>query len=253
MRIIMIQILLLLICLFAYRASAQTDYVVSVKGDTVYGKVRLLNYNNDQKIQLTDASRKKTIYEKLQVKAFFIEGSLYHPVRTPQGYVVMKLLKSGYLSLYAFQMENQITWDGQYLYKRDGTGLEVSSLLFKKRLSAFLYECSEVTAKIESKELSRNDLEEIIDQFNECIEQRTKEAATQSVITSKLNELETAVKALEESENKTTALEVIAELRLKVQRGEKVPSLFGKTLLDALAVYPELTTLAQAVLLEVQR
>ncbi|QOI98627.1 MAG: hypothetical protein HRU69_14560 [Flammeovirgaceae bacterium] len=249
----MIQILLLLICLFAYRASAQPDYVVTVKGDTVYGKIRLLNYNNDQKIQLTDASRKKTIYGKLQFKVFTIAGDLYHPIRTPQGYVIMKLLKPGYLSLYAFQMENQITWDGQYLYKRDGAGLEVSSLLFKKRLTNFLAECSELAAKIESKELSRNDLEEIIDQFNECIDQRTKEAATQSAIASKLDELETAVKALEESENKTTALEVITELRLKVQRGEKVPSLFGKTLLDALTAYPELTELAQAALREVQR
>ncbi|MFN3841600.1 MAG: hypothetical protein ACK4RF_12915, partial [Cyclobacteriaceae bacterium] len=208
---------------------------------------------NDQKIQLTDESRKKTVYGKLQVKGFTMDGNHYHPIRTTEGYTVMQLLKSGYLSLYAFQLENQSTWDGQYLYKRDGSGLEVSSLLFKKRLKSFLSECSEVAAKIESRELSRNNLDEIIDQFNICIDQRTADAAIQTAVASKLDELETAVNELEESENKTTALEVIAELRLKVQRGEKVPAIFSKTLLDALAAYPQLTALAQAALQEAQR
>ncbi len=253
MRSQMIQLLLLLVCFVAYQVSAQSDYVALAKGDTLYGEVRILSYGNDQKIQLTGPSRKKTIYEKTQVKAFSLDGKQYHTVRTPQGYTVMQLIKEGYLSLYAFQMENQSTWDGQYLYKRDGKGMEVTSLLFKKRLTGFITECPEVVAKIEAKELSRNDLDEIIDQFNACIDERTKAAAVQAEKSNTLDELEIAVKKLEDSENKSTALEVIAELRLKVQRGEKVPSIFGKTLLDALAAYPQLTELAQAALRETQR
>jgi hypothetical protein len=249
----MIQLIFLLICLLAYRVCAQTDFVVLSKGDTLYGTVRLLNYGNDHKIQITGPSRKKTLYGKMEVKSFNQKGQVYHTLRTDQGYTVMKLIKEGYLSLYAFQMENQNTWDGQYLYKRDGTGLEVSSLLFKKRVKGFLAECPEVVAKLETKELARNDMDEIIDQFNSCIEQQTRAAERQAAKASKLDELEKAVQALEESENKATALEVIAELRLKVQRGEKVPSIFGKTLLDALADYPQLTELVQAALRETQR
>lgn len=249
----MIQLILLLICLIVYGVSAQTDYVVLVKGDTLYGSVKFLNYGNDHKIQITAPDRKKTLYGKLEVKAFKQEGQVHHTIRTEQGYSVMRLLKEGYLSLYAFQMENQNTWDGRYLFKRDGSGMEVTSLLFKKRLKGFLADCTEVVGKVESKELSRNDLDEIIDQFNICIDQRTREAEIQSAKANKLDELEKAVTALEESENKSTALEVIAELRLKVQRGEKVPSIFEKTLLDALAAYPHLTELAQVALRETQR
>jgi hypothetical protein len=253
MRLKMIRLIFLLTSLMAYNVSAQTDYVVLAKGDTLYGSVRYLNMGNDQKIVLSNPSRKKTYYEKTQLKAFAQDGHRFHTLRTNQGYTVMKLIKDGYLSLYAFQMENQSTWDGQYLYKRDGTGLEVSSLLFRKRMKEFLYECPDLVVKLETKELTRTDLNTIIDQFNACVEQQTLAAKMQTEKESKLDELEKAVTALEDSESRTTALEVIAELRLKVQRGEKIPTVFEKTLLSALAAYPQLTELAQAALRETQR
>ncbi len=253
MRYKMIQLVMLLCCLVAYSLSAQTDYAVLAKGDTLYGTVKLLPYGNEQKIQVTGANDKKAVYSKLQVKAFKQDDNVYHTIRTEQGYSIMKLLKQGYLSLYAFQLENQSTWDGHYLFKRDGSGMEISGLLFKKRMKNFLTECKEVVAKIESGELMRNDLDEIIDQFNTCIDEQTESAKRQTARSSKLVELEQAVRVLPESENRTTALDVIAELRLKVERKEKVPVFLAKSLLDSLTGHPQLIGMAEAALLELDQ
>lgn len=241
-------LILPVIYLLTFTGSAQNNYVVLAKGDTLYGNVRFLRFGNDQKIQLTDLSRKKTIYEGNQIKAVGHEEHTFHTLRTAEGYAIMKLIKAGYLSLYAFQMENQSTWDGQYLYKRDGSGLEVSTLLFKKRLIAFLSECPEVTAKLETKELARNDLEEIVNQFNTCIEQRTIAAQQQAAKTSKLDELEKAVLAFQASEDRTIALEIIAEIKSKIQRNEPIPAFLSKSLLNALTNHPSLTALAYEAL-----
>ncbi|MDL5050947.1 hypothetical protein QQ054_33650 [Oscillatoria amoena NRMC-F 0135] len=228
MHLKMIQLLLLLICIIAYRVSAQPDYVVLVKGDTLYGTVKFVNYSIDQQVQITDVNGTKTVYGKLEIKAFKQGTDIYHTIRTDNSYSIMKLQKKGYLSLYAFQPENQKTWDGQYLYKPDGSGLEIFNLQFKKRIKSFLLDCNDVVTAIEAGELGRHDLDEIIDQYNACIADRTITAKSQAVIANKLDELEKGIRMLNDSVNKIMALEAITELKLKVERNEKNSGLFSQ-------------------------
>ena len=146
------------------------------------------------------------------------------------GYTFMKVLKPGYLSLYEFQREGQAAFDGLYLRKRDGTGLEVPNLGFKKMMSRFLEDCSAVVEKIDNGQLGKRDVEAIVEEYNLCIERKssanskTVVQTTPATSTADWDNLEQKVKTKPDFEGKTDALEMISEIKKKVSRSEKVPN-----------------------------
>jgi hypothetical protein len=232
-----IHILLFLLLMLAYQCAGAQDFVLTTKGDTVKGTVKPLVYGPERKVQVTTADKKKTIFPILQTRAYSFDGDLYHPIRTDKGYVFMKLIKAGYLSLYHFQIENQVAFDGQYLLKKDGQGLDVPNLTFKKGMVKFLSDCPEVAEKIDRGELTKKGLHQIVDEYNACVNQRTADRDKTIVKRQEADKkmgawdvLEDKVKAKETFEGKDDALEMIADIRSKIQRGEKIP----KFLLDGL-------------------
>ena len=86
------------------------------------------------------------------------------------------------------------------------------------------------------------ELEAIVDEYNNCV---TKNTATVAVEIQKLNPLdalEQKVKAKEEFSGRSDALDMIAELKKKVQTGEKIPNFMLEGLKNALSSQPDLTT-----------
>jgi hypothetical protein len=243
----------LFICSFAY---AQNDYVVLAKGDTIQGKVKYLNYNTAKSVQITPTGgTKKQVYKLLQTKAFSLDGEIYLNIRTNDGYTFMKLIKAGYLSYFAYQMPNQTTWDGRYLQKKDGTGVDVPNIGFKKNISRFLSDCEEVATSIETRELTKSKLEDIIDEYNECVAQRSQlnqtQQSTQAVSPAQIDswkELEAAVNQSQSFEGKENALEIISDIKLKVMRNEKVSNFLLNGLKESLSTQPQLQTALDAAL-----
>ncbi|MBL7845472.1 MAG: hypothetical protein JNK44_16535 [Cyclobacteriaceae bacterium] len=238
-KIKLLKLVMIILCLTGYlTASAQSDYVVIPQGDTLKGgKVVFLNYGGDQKVQYTDQNKKRTIYTMKQVKAFQLNDEIYHLVKHNDRYAYLKLITFGYLSLYAYQMNDRQNWDGRYLYKRDGRGMEVPNIGFKKRMLEFLSDCEELSDDISGGDLGRGDLLELINKYNGCIEQRTALsgiAQQQKIISvqkaATWNELEDKVKSTENLNDKETVLEMISEARSKTEKGEKIP----KFLVDGL-------------------
>lgn len=226
-----VHILLLIIMLLVYKCADAQDYVVTSKGDTLMGEVKPLFYGVDKKVQLAQEGKKKVVYPMFQVRAFYYRGELYQPVKGPEGYTFMKLQKSGYLSLYTFQLPNQITFDGYYLVKMDGKGMEVPNISFKKAMERFLADCAPVAEKIDKGDLSKKDLNKIIDEYNACINSNTVDHG-QIIAKQEVQEktigvwdvLEQKVKAEPEFEGKSNALDMIAEIKSKVGRSEKIPN-----------------------------
>lgn len=257
----MIQFFLTVISLLAYQlASGQTDFVVLNTRDTVKGKIKYLNYGTEKKVQITTPEKKKNTYTILQTNSFKLNNEVYHPVRVTQGYTFMKVIKTGYLSYYSFQLPNQNTWDGRYLLKKDGAGLEVPNIGFKKSLIRFLSECPTLTGKIESGELGKLEIEEIIDQYNACIDLNTrrqnfiieKEKDQNTKLTS-WTELENSLKNGGEFEDKATALEMINEIKIKLQRDEKVPGFLVEGLKESLKDQgPSIQEILEKALLQLQ-
>lgn len=224
--------LFLVVFLFIFIDSqAQDDYVITLKGDTLKGTVKPATYGANSKVKVTGNDKTKTSLTLFQIKEFSFKNEVYQPVKGPNGYCFMKLKKAGYLSLYNFQLPNQTTFDGFYLTKKDGTGVEVPNLGFKKVMTKFLSECPKVADKIEAGDLGKRDLEGLIDEFNTCVANNTvdhsKIIAQKEVQTKKISSwdtLEEKVKGTPDFEGKSNALEMITEIKGKISKGEKVPN-----------------------------
>lgn len=256
----LVQVCLILFCLVGHRiCKGQPEYVVTSKGDTVAGKVKYFNFGAEKKVQVITSDNKKNVYSILQAPSFFSGQELYHAVRVVDGYTYMKVLKYGYLSLFAFQQPNQITWDGRYLLKRDGTGMEVPNISFKKLLKKFLADCTEVTARIESGEFSKTKLNEMVDGYNQCIDLNTKHqheaiqlSKEQTDKISTWTQLENNVKNLAAFESQANALEMIIDIKAKINNGENIPNFLVAGLKDALKNQPTLQNSLEKALLEIK-
>ncbi len=226
------QSFLFITLILTFSDSNAQDFVVTSKGDTVIGQVKPLMHGVDKKVQLVGKDKKKkTVYAMFQIRSFKYKDDIYHPVKGPEGYVFMKLVKSGYLSLYNFQLPNQVSFDGVFLLLRDGQGIEVPNLSFKKYMRNFLEGCPEVAEKINTGDLGKKELNQIIDEYNLCVNNKTidhnkviAEKQVQGKVITAWDVLEDKVKSEADFEGKSTALEMIADIKGKIARSEKIPN-----------------------------
>jgi hypothetical protein len=225
---------------------AQSDYAITTKGDTLRGRVKLLTYDILDRMQVT-VDKKKKVYTALEVKSIFMDGITYHTIKHDKGYRYMKLLKSGFLSLYGFRLPNQSSYDGQYLSKKDGTGMEIPNLTFKKSMAAFLDGCDEVKERIKSGDLGRRDIDQIIDRYNSCLQFKTEkkimavpeptpiESEKMVAVSSLISKVETAA----DFNNKSDVLDLLKDLRSKVGRNEILPNYLTKDIKNYLGAQPQ--------------
>lgn len=215
------------------------DFVITAKGDTLKGKVKLLVHAFDPRVQIQTGDKQKTTLTILQVKTVRIENERFDPVKFNNKYSFMKLIKEGYLSLYSFQLEKQLAYDGRYLLKKDGRGIEVPNLGFKKHMSSFLSECEAVSTSIAKSDYGRNDLNKIIDEFNACIAKNTVVSQTTIAQQSEpklaiWNDLGSKVSASSVIA-KSDALEMINDIKKRISKGEKLPNFLVQGLTAALS------------------
>lgn len=210
--------------------STTADYVVMTKGDTLRGEAKLLSYDLLDRVQIS-VNKKKTSYTAMQVKSVFTGNKLYHAQRYENSIRFMQVVKSGYLSLYQFKAANQATYDSRFLVKMGGKGIEVPNLGFKKLMIGFLEDCPEVSAKIKDEVLKRNDLDQIIDEYNVCIDTKTKLSKAVAVATITSNEkleviknLQAKVTAIETLAGKKDVLDLLADISDKATRLQSIPN-----------------------------
>lgn len=224
-------VLPLFLVLLSSNLSDAQDFIVTTTGDTLTGETKPMFYGVDKKVQLKTADKKKTVYPMFKVMAFRYREEIYQPVKGPDGYTFMKLIKPGYLSLYNYQLPNQATFDGQYVTRKDGTGMEVPNLSFKKFMKSYLEDCPAVVEKIDNGDLGKKELLQIIDEYNQCMETKTvnhekliAEAKVQNKIIGAWDILENKVKEEPDFEGKGSALEMIQEIKSKISSGDKIPN-----------------------------
>lgn len=219
-----LHILLFLLLMLAYQCAGAQDFVITTSGDTLSGETQIFNYGPDKKVKLV-ANGDKQFIPMLKVRQAQSGSAIYEPVKRGNQYAFMKVIKSGYLTLYGFQAENQTKYDGLFLVKKDGSRLEVANISFRKLTSEFLDDCSEVSQKISNGDLNKKDLNQIVDEYNACIEARTK---TQAIATAKpASGWDDFYKKVSESAdfpNKADALDMITEIKNKKACGEKIPN-----------------------------
>ena len=238
-----IHILLFLICMLIYKCTSAQDYVVTTSGDTIRGEVKLLSFGTDQKVQVKKDDGKE-VYSIIKTQTVWMDNELYHPIKGPSGhYEYMKPIRLGYLSLYAFQ--NGSRFDGMFLVKADGNSLELPNLAFKKFMTNFLQECESVTTRIDQGELQKKDIEQITDEFNACIQKNTRSDLVRKdtpvpIAPDAWNTLEGKVNQSPDFEGKSTALEMIADIKKRTAKKEKVPNFVVDGLKSILSGQPNL-------------
>ena len=248
-----IHILLFILMLVVYHCSHAQDYVVPLRADTIRGSVRPTGIGKNQRVQVTPENGKKQSFGMTEVRAYTYKNETFRPVRGVTGYVFMKLLRDGYLALYAFQPENQTNYDGRFLMRRDGEGLEVPNLTFKKTLSKYLSDCKTVSEKVEKGELGKRDIEAIVDEYNGCIGNNTKGVVVEAKKLDPLDALEQKVKAKSAFDQQSDALDMIADMKKKVQRQEKIPNFMIEGLKSALSSQTDLTADLNAAIAELNK
>lgn len=189
------------------------DYVISLKNDTLRGKVQMMNYDLIDRIELTDANKKKMKFTAVQVREVGMKEHIYRPIKTDYGYRMAQLEKPGFLALYLAQSPKGTSYEIQWLVKRDGSAIEVPNLSFKKIMSDFLSDCPEVSDKIKKETLHKKELMTIIDQYNSCMESHNAiiPAATSVAVT-------------QTSEAEGTLLSDLTKLQKEISTDTSLPS-----------------------------
>jgi hypothetical protein len=235
-----VHILLFLLLMLVYQCVSAQDYVLTTRGDSLTGEVRPLLYGPQKKVQISAPGKEKNTLTLFEVREFASDGEVYHPVKGESGYTFMQLIESGYLTLYAYQLENQTRFDGRFLRKLDGADLVVPNLGFKKYISQFLEDCPEIVERVKSGELGKKNLNELVIAYNACVNDRTndhrKVLTTRKEQTSIINawtSLEERVMTTEFSE-KNNALEMITEIRKKIRNQERIPNFLIEGLKNSL-------------------
>lgn len=229
--------------LLSIAAQAQNDFLVTSKLDTIFGKPRILSYDRLDRVQI-EVNKKKETFTALQVLSVTIDSQVYKPVQYEKKILLMKVLKAGYLSLYAFRIDTQVTYDGRFLTKLDGSGMEIPNLGFKKLMENYLSDCSSVANKIKNGDLSKKELNQIIDEYNECIASANKD---KGIPTDEANEKLTALTTLkgkieaEDFPSKKDALDLLNDIQNKVKNNESVPNYLTDGLKGYLAGLPSLS------------
>lgn len=243
----------LMLIVLPVAAFAQTDYVITTKADTLRGEVRLLTYDNIDRLQIT-TGKKKEMLTALQVLSVYHEEKFYKPIQYDNRVLLMQQLKTGYLSLYAFRMPNQSTFDGRFLYRMDGKHLEVPNLAFKKMMATYLESCATVSDKIKSGELGKKELDQILDEYNTCMASAKPVLAGPTEPEPVVTQLTTAIQKLKQKisdqdfNSKKDAVDLLNDLEKKAGRNETIPNYLLEGLKSYLASVPAVQTELETVL-----
>jgi hypothetical protein len=236
--------LLIILTFFSLSSYAQTDHVITLKGDTITGKATITSGEYSIQSVVLKNGRDKTKFKVYQIKTLIKEDEVYHTLKIRGVYQLGLLKKEGYLSLYYFLDNKEISsteFETSILIKKDGAQLITPNLGFNKQLAKFLDDCPNVQKRISEKEYKRSDLEQIIDDYNACIIKKTERLNSIKIVQNlkpdKVKQIATLLEAIKQDAslpNSDNVLEMLSDLKTKIKEGSKLPSYLTSALRDAL-------------------
>jgi len=248
---IMKNLLLGIIILYSGTILAQDDqYIVTVQNDTIRGKVVMSKYSDMIQQVAVKADKKRVTYKSYQVKAVKNRNGVHHTLKIQKQYQFAQLVKEGYLSYYVYSgnsASRTLAFDTPLLYKSTTEYKEVPNISFKKQIGAFLSDCKTTKTKFEAGEYGRNDLEKIVDDYNECISGQTDLFTQQQVDTKKkitkadkVGEIRAAVSKSTKIKNVDELIEMLTDVASKLKTGDAIPGYLLSALKEELTNEPEL-------------
>ena len=229
------------------------DYVVTVKGDTIKGKLTIsVRWNMPQSATIK-VGKKKQYFEVYQLKAAGKRDStIYHTIKILGKYRFAELVKGGYLSYYLYSSDepNSVPFGNQVLVKRDGSQKSFSTLAFKKSVRSFLEDCPTVKSNFDNDLYVRKDLDKIIDDYNDCINNNTLELVPEADA-DKIALLKTLMKQVNRESSiteKDEIQEMLGDIGERLKKNQTIPGYLSDALKKKLEGYPDLLATADELL-----
>lgn len=239
-----------ILLLSSFTAFSQSDKLVILQGDTLSGKVSILSIDHGSQTIILKKGKDKNRFKAYEITSVIKGEKVYHTYKINNVYQLGLLNIEGYLSLYKF-MENEGYSSNEFstsiLIKKDGSYLIIPNLGFKKQLSRFLVDCNTVKNNFSKNKYKQSDLEDIIRDYNACIDKNTininvekNEKNSNPEKTEKIEALIFSVEKDTSLNNKESILEMLTELKNKTKEGAKIPSYLKSALMNSLESNQEL-------------
>lgn len=217
-------IITLFISLLSIEAFGQTfdDYIVQLNGDTLRGKVDLLQPEAYSESVLIKIGKNQIRFTANKVVRLYIDSTYYSSIRNGNKYQIMRELVSGYLSLYEMRVDN-VDFEAKYLFKKTGEGIQVPPLTFKKSVSKFIQECPEISEKVKNKEYKFSAMEQLVADYNSNCMNLNYNPVEDTIINE--DSKQTKILALIERliDTSDTENSLLIDLKKKIVNNEEVP------------------------------
>jgi hypothetical protein len=125
-----------------------------------------------------------------------------------------------------------------YLVKNSGEVMEVPNIFFGKRMANFLRDCSLTKQKIEENKLGRKDLDQIVDDYNRCLDNQTlKVFPSEDPKLVAITQLKDRLK--QNPAVPADAIEIMDDMYQKVKEKKPTPNYMTSALRGLLRDYPD--------------
>ncbi len=165
-------VIALILCCSLFPLNAQDQYIVKLNGDTIRGKLQINPMrDNSQSMFFKYLDGSKENVRPIRISyVYYDEEHQYRSIPFYNQRLFMQILKEGRnLSYYHYirKRDNSVATT-KVLAKPNGDALEISALTFKKHVSEFLEDCPQIQAKVDAKEYRYKDLDQLVDDYNNC-------------------------------------------------------------------------------------
>ena len=151
---------------------AQDQYIVKLNGDTLRGKLQInpMRDNTRSMYFKHEDGTKENIRPIRASYVYYDEEYQFRSIPYNNQRLFMQIVREERnLSHYNYihKRDNSIATT-KVLAKPNGDALEISALAFRKQVAKFLDDCPEVEARVEAKKYKYKDLDQLLDDYNNC-------------------------------------------------------------------------------------
>jgi len=229
-------VLFLLLCSISFNVYGQDQqYYLKLNGDTVFGKLRISQYNdNSRKINFKDnEGKKKVVYPQTASYVFGLKDYQLRSVIFRDQRLFMEPVYEGRVSVYnyiRYEKNSSTLMNSRVLIKKKGEGIEISGLTFKSQMKKFFDDCNRIIEGLDNKTYKFKDLVKIAEDYEDCGSEQDEITISNNVkpasssMFENLRSLRLSITNTADFDNKSDLLELVDDIIQKLQKQETVPA-----------------------------
>lgn len=247
--------LIVLMIMMTCIVSAQESQIITSKLDTLYGNVTILfgdQYTSDA-IYVKLDKRKKVMASEIK-SIFFESRDVLHVIKMDGRYQLVKLIHDGlYLKLYTYNAPAYGSKGGfeyEVISKFYGGVTKITNIEFKDKIVGFLSDCPNVTDKVENGTYRRKDIRTIIDEYNECIDDKSNVSQmerTAEIRATKMDDLIDKVSSTK-IEGKEELKDMLIDVKSKMATQKEIPGYLEDAIVKMLGKNTELVSQFKSII-----